>query len=133
MYRGSHCRGRMRTLAAILALAASGLVAGLQYFGFIRAPGESLFLLSDTRDGETSPWLGIGGSLDREHGVIAVEKEGRQVRPGLCDPKVRDGRMTTKGAITLWPDGRRRGARASLLLGGGAATEAGRLWSDHAG
>jgi hypothetical protein len=119
----------MRILAAILALAAPGLNAELQFSGFFLTQDEALFILRDTQGGEVSPWLGIGGSFhscvirsfDREHDVLTVERDGRQERLRLRDPKVRDARLTVEGAITRWPGGQSRGVRASLFLGEEAA------------
>jgi hypothetical protein len=115
----------MKAILAMLVLTAVSLGAELQFSGFFLTSKESLFILSDTGSNESSAWLRIGESFhsytiksfDRGLEVVTVEKDGRLVRLHLRESKVKDGRMTIDGAITLWPDGRAQSVHASLFLG----------------
>lgn len=115
----------MKTILAILVFTAVSLRAELQFSGFFLTPKESLFVLSDTGSNESSAWLQIGESFhsytiksfDRELEVITVEKDGQRIRLHLRESKVKDGKMTIDGTITLWPDQRVKSVHASLFLG----------------
>jgi hypothetical protein len=115
----------MKRILVLLALTAAGLRAELQFSGFFITANESLFTLSDKDGAEMSGWLKIGESFhsytiksfDREHEVITVEKGGQTFRLGLRESKVKDGKMTIDGTITLWPGKREQSVHASLFLG----------------
>lgn len=109
----------------MLVFTAASLRAELQFSGFFLTPRESLFVLSDTSGNESSAWLQIGESFhsytirsfDRELEVVTVEKDGQRIRLHLRESKVKDGKMTIDGTITLWPDQRAQSVHASLFLG----------------
>jgi hypothetical protein len=115
----------MKRILILLALTAASLRAEPQFSGFFLTTNESLFTLSDKDSGESSGWLKIGESFhsytiksfDREHEVITVEKDGQPLRLNLRESKVKDGKMTINGTITLWPDQRVQSVHASLFLG----------------
>jgi len=115
----------MKRILLLLALSAASLRAELQFTGYFLTTNESLFTLSDKGSGESSGWLRVGESFhsytiksfDREHEVITVEKDGRPFRLNLRESKVKDGKMTIDGTITLWPGQRVQSVHASLFLG----------------
>jgi hypothetical protein len=108
----------------LLALAACSLRADLEFSGYFLTPDESLFTLSE-KDGETSEWLPLGGSFhsctiksfDRVSEVITVDEAGRLVQLHLRDSKVKEGRTTITGKITLWPGPQEESFQASFYSG----------------
>jgi hypothetical protein len=115
----------MKRILILLALTAASLRAEMQFSGFFLTTDESLFTLSDKDSGESSGWLKVGESFhsytirsfDRGHEVITVEKDGQSLRLSLRESKVKDGKMTINGTITLLPGQRVQSVRASLFLG----------------
>jgi hypothetical protein len=113
----------MRILALILALAAVNLRAELQFSGYFLTANESLFALNEKDGGESSGWLPMGGSFhsctitsfDRATEVLTLEREGLVTRLHLRDSKVKDGRKTITGTISLWPGPQDRSFQASLF------------------
>ncbi len=114
-----------KRILLLLALTTASLRADLEFSGFFITPDEALFSLSDTDGGASSGWLRMGDAFqactlkafDREHEVLTVVRDGRDVALKLREPRVKDGRMTIDGAITLWPSGQKRNVHASLFLG----------------
>lgn len=115
----------MRRTALLLALAAASLRADLEFSGLYIAGGDPQFTVSEGATGEASGWLGIGGAFhaytlrafDREHEVLTVEKDGACARLRLREPRVKDGRMSIDGTLTLWPGPSTKPFHASLYLG----------------
>jgi hypothetical protein len=115
----------MKRLALILALAAVHLRADVQFTGYFLTANESLFSLGERDGGESSGWLPMGGSFhsyilksfDRATEVITLEKDGQVSQLHLRDSKVKEGVMTIKGTITLWPGPQDQKFEASLFPG----------------
>lgn len=112
----------MRILALIVALAAANLRAEVQFSGYFLTSSESLFELNE-KDGDSSGWLPLGGSFhsytvrsfDRASEEITLEREGQVIRLHLRDSKVKEGRKTITGIISLWPGPQDRKFEASLF------------------
>lgn len=49
--------------------------------------------------------------------MLTLEKEGRSVRLTLRESRVKDGRITVEGTLTLLDDKRSQGVHASFFLG----------------
>jgi hypothetical protein len=115
----------LKRFLALLVLTAMGLRAEVQFSGFFVTSEESLFTLTDTDGGETSGWLNAGdafhgvsvASFDRKTEVLTVEKDGKAFQLHLRDSKVKDGKMTIEGHITLGNSQKDDPVRASLFLG----------------
>ena len=110
---------------ALLAIGVVVLRAELQFSGFFQTPKESLYSLSDTENNVSSGWLKIGQSFrgytvvsfDREREVITLKKAEQSLELHLRESKVKDGKMTISGIITLGLGEQLGGVRASIFLG----------------
>jgi hypothetical protein len=116
-------------ILTLLAISACCLRAEIQFSGYFITPNEALYTLSDTDGGESSGWLKAGdsfrgysiASFDREREIITLTKDGKSLDLHLRESKVRDGKMTINGLITLGPGQQGEVVRASLFLGQDAA------------
>ena len=96
----------------------------MEFSGFFFTSNEALFSITDT-EGKRSPgWLKVGQSFegytvvsfDREHEVISLKQGDRTLKVPLRTSKVKNGKATIQGTITLLNE-QVEGVQASLFLG----------------
>ena len=115
----------MRKYLALFFVGMAALKAEPEFSGFLTMPGSSSFFLTDTEQHDSSGWLTISQafhgytlvSFDRDREVITLKKSDHIVNLSLREAKVKNGRMTINGVITLSPNDRVKNVRASLFLG----------------
>ena len=117
----------MKTNKALLLLGfvVASLRGEVEFSGFYVTSNEALFILSEKNEGVSSGWLKIGESFDsytiksfdREHEVIAVEKNGQLSHLPLRESKVKNGKMTIDGTMTWWRNQTSQSVHASMFLG----------------
>ena len=99
--------------------------ATLEFCGFFTTPGEAWYSLTDTSDQGSSGWLKAGQSFrgytvesfDRVREALRLSRDGRSLELRLREARVKEGRETISGVVTVGPGERIEGVRASLYLG----------------
>jgi hypothetical protein len=111
-------------LAALL-LTAAVLRANMEFSGFFLTSKNAYYTMTDTTARTTSGWLTTGQSFsgytivefDREHDVLLVRHGAETLRLPLREGKVKAGRMTIVGTISMGQDQTISDVRATLFIG----------------
>jgi hypothetical protein len=114
----------MKKYLTILLLTSLGLRGEMEFSGFFITSKESLFSITDSENMRSSGWLKIGQSFggytvvsfDRDHEVLTLKQGDRSLEVPLRVSKIKDGKSTISGTITL-PNEHVEGVQASLFLG----------------
>lgn len=112
-----------RHLACVI-LCTLGLRAEVEFSGYFTTSQEAYFSLTDTDDRRSSGWLKAGQSFrgytvvsfDAGQESITLEREGRSSVRQPRASKVKDGKATISGTITVRGE-KLEGVRATLFLG----------------
>lgn len=103
----------------------SCLRAELEFSGFSITPTFQLFVVRDTENNQTSGWLSLGNtfrgytlkSFDKTREIMTVQKDGRDLEIRLKESKIKDGKLTVEGTVSVVNGQKIEGVRVSLFIG----------------
>ena len=112
-------------LTFLVVLFGSCLRAELEFSGFSISPTFQLFIVRDTEAEKTSGLLKMGQSFrgytlksfDKNREVLTVQKDGRDFKIRLKESKIKDGKLTVEGTVTVVNGQKVEGVRTALFLG----------------
>jgi hypothetical protein len=112
-------------LTFFVVLFGSCLRAELEFSGFSVSPTFQLFVVRDMEDDKSSGWLRMGQSFrgytlksfDKNREVITVQKDGRDLEIRLKQSKIKDGKLTVEGTVSVVGGEKIEGVRVSLFIG----------------
>jgi hypothetical protein len=112
-------------LTFFVVLSGACLRAELEFSGFSISPTFQLFIVRDTEADKTSGWLTMGQSFrgytlksfDKNREVITVQHDGRDLEIRLKESKIKDGKLTVEGSVSVVNGQKVEGVRVALFLG----------------